>query len=205
MMADGDSGEDGDERAVELSALAATYPELIIHPGQDATNKRQKASLEIQVEPIEPISIQTPTLADGIDPTEIPSEVICVDDSIREVNHVSHLPPLTVEFSLPVGYPSDEPPVVQVHTQGSWLAKEKLQELEDAAHNLWEDVGQDQVLFTYVDHLREASEEGFGIRNGLEVSQDMKIVLLDYDLKAKRAKFEKETFDCGVCLGRSNR
>ena len=204
-MVDGDSGEDGDERTIELSALAAIFPEIILHPYIDSNNDRKQASLEIQVEPIEPISLRTLVLADTAIPVGIPSEAISTDDSAREVHNLSHLPPVKVEFSLPASYPSEEPPIVLISTQYSWLGKQKLQELETAAYSLWEDVGRDQVLYAYVDHLREAADDGFGIRDGLKVSQDMKVVLLDFDLKAKRAKFERETFDCGVCLGWSSR
>ena len=73
--------------------------------------------------------------------------------------------------------------------------------MEGAASTLWEENGHDQVLYTYIDHLMEAAEKAFGVHDVLEVSPELKVALLDFDLKAKRAKFEKETFECGVCLG----
>jgi E3 ubiquitin-protein ligase RNF14 len=60
------------------------------------------------------------------------------------------------------------------------------------------------VVYGYIDFLQQEAENAFGFAEGrnLEVPQDFKISLLDYDIKATQAAFEKETFDCGVCLGR---
>ena len=199
-MAEDDQGEEGDDRTIELSAIAAIYPELIILPGQDSCNDNKRASLDIQVEPVRPLSIQTPTVADGSAPDE---HVVIKSPNYNghETHTLSHLPHLTVVFSLPPTYPSQQPPAVNLSTEGSWLSKDKVEELENAAPALWEEVGRDQVLYTYIDHVREAAEDAFGIHGTLEVSADLKVALLDFDMKAKRAKFEKETFDCGVCLG----
>ena len=203
-MADEDGGEDGDERILELSALKAIFPELRIENSHDTTKDEKKASLDIQVEPVEPIAIQTPPLADRIT-TELNSGNTRRDGDTRETHYISHLPHLTVQLSLPVNYPSDAPPTVHISTYCSWLKREQTQKLEGTVRTLWEDVGRDQVLYAYIDHLTEAADKSFGICNALEVSPEMKISLLDFDIEAKRAKFEKETFDCGVCLGGSDR
>ena len=202
-MAEDDGGEDGDERSIELSALEAIFPELRIEHSHDATKDEKKASLDIQVEPVKPVAIKIPALVDGaaIAPDH---GGIASDENARETHYISHLPHLKIRLSLPGSYPSDTPPTVQISTQGSWLGNETIQKLEEAARTLWEDVGRDQVLYTYIDHLTEAAENSFGIQKALEVSPEMKIALLDFDIKARRAKFEKETFDCGVCLGESN-
>lgn len=69
---------------------------------------------------------------------------------------------------------------------------------------MWEEIGKDQVVFTYIDSLREAAEDGLDLTNHvseyLNVSQDLKLALLDFDMKAKRAKFEQGTFTCSICL-----
>jgi E3 ubiquitin-protein ligase RNF14 len=65
-------------------------------------------------------------------------------------------------------------------------------------------MGRDMVGFTYIDHIQQAAENVFGLvgnKGGLEVDSQYKIAILDYDIKARRAAFEKETFACGVCLG----
>ena len=189
VMAD-DAGDAEDERAIELSSIAAIFPELVIEP----TNSFS-ASIDVSVEPVEPLAVLFPSIATEGQPAVHPS---------FDVSCLSHLPPLTLQLSLPDGYPTEKPPVFELHTQFSWLPESKLQELRDASHNIWEEMGRDQVVFSYIDFLREAAERGFDLIEGeggfLQASQDLKVPLLDFDLKATRAKFEQETFECGVCL-----
>jgi E3 ubiquitin-protein ligase RNF14 len=69
---------------------------------------------------------------------------------------------------------------------------------------MWEDSGRSSIVYGYIDFLQQEAENAFGFaENGklLEISQDFKISLLDYDIKATQATFSKETFDCRVCLG----
>ena len=214
-----DDLEDGDdERTVELASVAAIYPELVIDAaGSDPFT----ATLSIQVEPIEPLSIRFPS-ADGARPDGfLPSRYPIIEDlfhlgigepgvappTSEDVSRLSHLPALELTISLPEGYPAEKPPVFHLESQYSWLPTTKLKELGEAGHTLWEELGRDQVVFSYIDHLREAAERGFDMVRAddqvLEVSPDLKVSLLDFDLKAKREKFERETFECGICLGRS--
>jgi len=60
------------------------------------------------------------------------------------------------------------------------------------------------VVYEYIDSLQQAAENAFGYVEGkvLEIPQEFKIALLDYDINATQAAFDKETFDCGVCLGK---
>ena len=216
MADDNEGGED--ERAVELASLAAIYPELVVdEKGSDPFS----ATLSIEVEPIEPLSIRFPS-ADGAPPVGLvptPHSVVEGIDQLEvgdirndtptkeDVSRLSHLPALNLRLSLPEGYPAEKPPVFYLESQCSWLPDQKLQELREAGHTIWEELGRDQVVFSYIDHLREAAERGFDMGQAydqvLEVSPDLKVSLLDFDLKAKRAKFERETFECGICLGRS--
>ena len=216
-MAD-DTEEGEDERAVELASLAAIYPELLIdEEGSDPFS----ATISIEVEPAEPLSIRFPS-ADGAPPVGLIPNPHAVVEQIsqlelgdirndiptkEDVSRLSHLPALNLRLSLPEGYPAEKPPVFYLESQYSWLPDQKLQELRQAGHTIWEELGRDQVVFSYIDHLREAAERGFDMAQAddqvLEVSPDLKVSLLDFDLKAKRAKFERETFECGICLGRS--
>lgn len=213
-MAD-DLEESEDERAIELSAIAAIYPELAI----DRSNPFS-ASIDIPVEPIKPLTVLFPAIANGeqvaadqnIDGHEQPlqakiiveTQLATAEEPALDVTYLSHLPPLTLEICLPEGYPAEKPPVFHLHAQSSWLPEPKLQQLGDAGHNIWEEMGRDQVVFSYMDYLRDAAEKGFNLveeeGGALEISQHLKVSLLDFDLKAKRAKFEQETFECGVCL-----
>ena len=214
-MAD-DIEEGEDERAVELASLAAIYPELVIDEEDPFS-----ATISIEVEPAEPLSIRFPS-ADGAPPVGlIPAPRSVVEEinqleigdigneitTKEDISRLSHLPALNLRLSLPEGYPAEKPPVFHLESQCSWLPDQKLQELREAGHQIWEELGRDQVVFSYIDHLREAAERGFDMAQAddqvLEVSPDLKVSLLDFDLKAKRAKFERETFECGICLGRS--
>ncbi len=214
IMAD-DLEDSEDERAIELSAIAAIYPELSINPSNPFS-----ASIEIPVEPIKALAVVFPAQANGEQVAANPDlddkgqlilakeavgkQLATAEEPALDVTYLSHLPPLTLQICLPEGYPSKEPPVFQLYTQSSWLPEPKLRRLGDAGHSIWEEMGRDQVVFSYIDYLRDAAEKGFGLvekqGGALEVSQDLKVSLLDFDLKAMRVKFEQETFECGVCL-----
>ena len=202
-MAEDDPGEDGDERTIELSALEAIYPEILILPQTDTAGNDIKVALQIQVEPLTPLQIRTPLIAEKNGNLDAPAIGTPTSNGLefQDLHDLSFLPPLTVEFSLSPQYPLHAPPGISLSTQDGWLAKDKIEKLEWSTRNLWEENGRDQVLFTCIDHLVGAAEDAFGIHHVLEVSSDLKVALLDFDLQAKRLKFEKETFECGVCLG----
>lgn len=215
-MAD-DLEEGDDERAVELNSLAAIYPELVIDAlGLDPFS----AAISIEVEPVEPLSIRFPS-ADGappVGPFALPQSTVegipqveIGENGVQplqkeDATRLSHLPALNLKMSLPAGYPAEKPPVFHLTSQYSWLPEKKLEELGEAGHALWEEFGRSQVVFSYIEYLREAAERGFDMAQAddqvLEISPDLKVSLLDFDLKAKRAKFERETFECGICLGK---
>ncbi|KAI4120952.1 MAG: hypothetical protein LQ347_006994, partial [Umbilicaria vellea] len=207
-----------DERAIELSSIAAIFPELVIDP-QDPFC----ATIDLQVTPTKPLAVLFPPLADGAPPAGLPtpptsdeaSDVASAkhepdtndaitDHVVQDVHYLSHLPPLTLQIRLPQGYPSEKSPVFHLHTKPSWLPESTLKTLRDAGNTLWEEMGRDQVVYTYIDHLQQAAEGGFDLianeEDSLRLSHDMKIALLDFDIKATRSRFEQETFDCGVCL-----
>jgi len=209
VMADLESIED--ERAVELSTLAAIFPELTLDPSNPFS-----ASIELPVSPATPLAVKfaskvevaiqtglpTPPSSNGTKEDEVRTEA--PRQEAPNVHLISHLPPLMLRVTLPTGYPTQEAPIIHLESQSSGLSDLKLEELRAAGGVLWEDMGRDQVVFTYIDHLQQAAEDGFGFISGpyptLELTPELEIPLLDYDLKAKRAKFEQETFECGVCL-----
>lgn len=208
-----DSSSD-DEREEELSSIAAIFPELVI----DLSNPFS-ASLDIPVTPTQPLAVLFPSATDGAPPppallnglptppaseqktTGVPG---ASNQPPRDIHHISHLPPLQLQITLPAGYPAERPPHFELQTTPSWLPPETLQRLQDEGAKLWEEYGRCQVVFAYLDFLQNAAEEGFNMitseTQALEMSQEMKIELLDFDIKTKRRKFEAETFDCGVCL-----
>lgn len=201
-----------DERAVELATIAAIFPELVI----DSSNPFS-ASLEIPVFPAKVLAVLFPPLTSGAQSVGLitpPSsdgsnDVALAKDGaaskVIQITYLSHLPPIILRVTLPDGYPADAPPQIQLASDSSWLPQDKLRELQDAGPRMWEDLGHNQVVYDYVDYLQQAAEDGFGlVKQGgcaIEIPEALELVLLDYDMKAKRAKFEQETFECGVCIG----
>ncbi|KJZ80562.1 hypothetical protein HIM_00412 [Hirsutella minnesotensis 3608] len=202
--------DDDDPRSVELETLTAIYPEirqLSTYGDAQADEAAQSPShpfvfeIELPVQPAEPVTVvfpvASPAQQDVSDPTRIaPSEPI---DSLL----VSHLPPLCLHLALPDGYPDQKPLKATVTTSPQWLSRKTLASLEDVGPRLWEEAGRDLVAYAYIDHVQRAAEDVFGAispEGTLEINAAHKLAVLDYDIKAKRAAFEKETFDCGVCL-----
>lgn len=208
-----------DERASELSSISAIYPEITIDPSDPFS-----ASIDIRVEPIKPLAVLFHQLTDEGPASDLltpPNSEesgeanparrdlhiahLTSDRLDQDVHHLSHLPPLILTIYLPEGYPTQQPPAFGLSATTPWLPEDKLTELRTAGLTIWEDMGKDQVVFTYIDFLREAAERGFDLAKHrdqfLRVSQNLKIPLLDFDLHAKQAEFEQRTFECGVCLG----
>lgn len=208
-----------DERAIELSSISAIYPEIVIDPSDPFS-----ASIAIRVEPIKPLPVVFPPLADGAPPSDVLTpptsdetdgahsdtrdfhlENLTLEDQAQDVYRISHLPSLNLTIRLPEGYPTRNAPIFDVQTSLSWLPKKNLERLRAAGHTIWEEMGRDQVVFSFIDFLREEADRGFGLLESgeerLKLPQDLKISLLDFDLQTKQAKFEQETFECGVCLG----
>ncbi|KAJ9258298.1 hypothetical protein DTO207G8_1473 [Paecilomyces variotii] len=206
-----------DDRIVELSSIEAIYPEISIDPSSPL-----KASLALPVTPASPLRVRFQQLSDGgpaapiLTPpksleasdadldTRIKDVIDLSGDNIADVHYLSHLPPVTLEVELPEGYPSENPPIFNLFTNPPWLSSSHISKLIDDGRKLWEEGGRDLVVYTYIDHLQQLAENVFDIAefpgNELRLPRSLKVALLDYDMKAKREKFEQETFECGVCL-----
>ncbi|KAI1746257.1 RWD domain-containing protein [Xylaria scruposa] len=191
---------DEDARDIELSTITAIFPEI-----QLEENNPHRLSIELPVSLSKPITVLFPAVT-GTAPSLVPPQAtVSATTAAAEVDSqaLSNLPALQVQITLPDGYPQENPPAVSISTEPPWLSNETLRKLETDVTRLWEDVGRDQVIFTYIDDLQRASENVFGLvdsKGTLEVAPDHKIALLDYDINAKRKAFEKETFECGICL-----
>jgi E3 ubiquitin-protein ligase RNF14 len=212
-----DPGAADDERIIELSSIAAIFPELILDP-----KSSYDATLPIPVSPTHPLKIRfhqsaesgpqvLPTPPTSVETDEDISAVpgtkrkgVQATEDTADVHYLAHLPPLILHIHLPEGYPSAKPPEFELSTSLPWIPKTKLKSLKADGVRLWEKLGKDQVVFTYIDHLQQLAESGLNLtgdlQNDVSLSSDMKLALLDFDLKTKRELFEKETFDCGVCL-----
>ncbi|SPQ21842.1 282b236b-3920-44cb-ac0a-1831aacc73f0 [Thermothielavioides terrestris] len=194
-----------DPRDVELGSLCAIYPEIQqLRPEDPYT-----ITLDIPVTPSKAVTVFFPAAAnDAVPPgasgatngtgTPGPGQQGPVDS-----HEVAHLPPVQLEIVLGPRYPAEQPPEISISTTPPWLPEDTVKQLKDDAPRLWEEMGRDIMGFTYIDHVQQAAHNVFGLVNekgSLEVDPRHKIAILDYDIKARRAAFEKETFDCGVCL-----
>src|SRR5271163_3307112 len=213
-----DPGAADDERTIELSSIAAIFPELILDPRSpyDATLSvavspspplkirfHQSAETGLPVLPTPPTSVETDEDIDAVAGTKRKA-VQTNEGAAEDVHSLAHLPPLILHIHLPEGYPSTKPPEFELSTSPPWIPKTKLENMRADGMRLWQELGKDQVVFTYIDHLQQLAENGFNLagdlQNDVSLSSDMKLALLDFVLKTKRELFEKETFSCGVCL-----
>lgn len=163
-----------DERAEELNTLQSIYPELVID-----INNPYHATLELLVAPSKPLPVT-------FEPTQ-------------DVERLSYLPSLRIEITLPSTYPADAPPGIQLSTTPSWLPSEVTEKLADEAKSLWDEYGGGMILFSYISSLQEQTEATFGLE-ALSLPSDIRLELVAYSKKLKRELFDKETFDCEVCL-----
>ncbi|RAK79678.1 RBR-type E3 ubiquitin transferase [Aspergillus fijiensis CBS 313.89] len=210
-----------DDRSVELSSIAAIFPEITIDPVSP-----YKASLDIPVKPSRPVRVrfqqpqQQQQLPENVfpailtPPTSVDAgengfpfkaeEQIIPAEPDNEVYIISHFPPLCLEIELPEGYPAEQAPLFNLETNPAWLPSSTLSELVDDGKRLWEECGRDLVVYTYIDHLQQLCDTGFGSSGSsdgeMQLSRDLKIALLDFNNKAEQEMFEQETFECGVCL-----
>jgi E3 ubiquitin-protein ligase RNF14 len=207
---------EADDRSIELSSIAAIYPEIKIDE-----QRLFRASLDLPVTPSLPMRVRfdqgpehvqapmtPPTSLDtndnGIMGGAADGIARAVTEAIPDIHDLSHLPPLTLEIELPQGYPSEKPPILNISTNPQWLPAAQISKLLGDGRRLWEESGKDMVLYTYIDHLHQMTDHAFGLADDLDgevaLPRGLKIALLDFDIKAKREKFERETFECGVCL-----
>ncbi|KAI1615823.1 RING finger protein [Exophiala viscosa] len=204
-----DPGAAEDERTIELSSIAAIYPELVVDPDDPYV-----ATLELAVTPVKPLRICFKSAETGAPPALLtPPTSLDQDEGHSplkpqvqaiqlDAHELSHLPPLSLKVTLPEGYPTEKPPLVSVSVNPPWLPRPALKRLKEDCSNLWEELGKDQVVYAYIDHVQQEAENAFGLAGApdFQVLSELKLALLDYDLKAKRDEFEKGTFDCGICL-----
>lgn len=177
-----------DEREEELETLAAIFPELVLDQRDAFT-----ATLELPVSPTNPLLIR----------------FVLPEQELNNANHhleaahelrFAHLPPFALRITLPLGYPADSPPVVNLSTQLEWLPKNKINQLEHDVLGLWEDCGRSQMLFGYIDHLQQAAERGFDLDGNLTLPAAQESDLVSFNTRSVETVFNAGTYDCGICL-----
>jgi len=182
-----------DERVVELSTLQYTFPELVLDEQSPLS-----ATLELPVVPSNPVPVLFADASDlerlsGIDP----------EDPQHRIRHLEYLPNIRISITLPDGYPADTPPLLALSTASGWLPEEEISRLLAEGVQLWEDIGHDQVLYSFIDHVQDSAQKLFGLLEGQDILQlppDLEIELLDHNSSAKQAAFDRRGHDCGICL-----
>lgn len=209
-----DDDESEDARAVELSTIAAIYPDELRIDDEDPYS----FTIEVPVSLSKPVVVKFPAVspddsAPHPEATDHPAAAApvgapsAISGTTIDSQELSNLPSLALRVTLPEGYPEAKPPSLSISTSPPWLSTDIIRRLEGNAERLWEEMGHDQVVFNCIDDVQQAAGDVFGLvakNNHLEVSPEHKIAILDYDNIAKRRAFEKETFDCGICLGKSS-
>ena len=105
-----------DERAVELSATQAIFPELVIDHRDHLA-----ASLSIPISPVESLPVVF-SLPDGAVPQQKHLCLLLTADgpaSGQDIQYISHLPPLQLKVHIPLQYPVGLPPQVQLESESS--------------------------------------------------------------------------------------
>ncbi|CAK7205428.1 hypothetical protein SEUCBS139899_008199 [Sporothrix eucalyptigena] len=206
-----------DLRAVEISTLRAIYPELVV-----GAEDKYTFTLEVPVNPANVVTVAFPAtgIIEGAAPTPTSpnagsyaaAAVAASEAGVSgtqenravDTHLLAYLPSLHLQVTLPESYPEEKPPHVAVTAVPPWLPSTVAELLENDCTRLWEEMGHDQVVFSYVDHIQQAADDRvFGLvnKNGyLAVDMEHKVAILNYDVAAKQAAFDKETFGCGICL-----
>lgn len=163
-----------DERAEELDTLQSIYPEIIFDP-----NHPYVASIELRVAPTKPL-------------------VVTFEPEL-DVQRLAYLPSLRLYLVLPTEYPANGPPAATLSTSPSWLPADIRQKLSVEVSSIWEEYGGGTILFSYIASLQEQAETAFGLEE-ISLSGTMRKELMEYSKSMKKELFDKETFDCEVCL-----
>uniref|UniRef100_A0A3Q3WKI4 E3 ubiquitin-protein ligase RNF14 n=1 Tax=Mola mola TaxID=94237 RepID=A0A3Q3WKI4_MOLML len=81
--------------------------------------------------------------------------------------NVCFLPPLVLNFELPVDYPSTSSPVFTLSSK--WLTRAQVSRLCRRLDQLWEDNQGCEILFPWIQFLKEEALDFLGIQSPLEV------------------------------------
>jgi E3 ubiquitin-protein ligase RNF14 len=194
--------EDNDPRSEELSSLSAIFPEIQYPNPKD----QYTIALELPVTPSDPVTVFFPAVADNSAANGENGQKTAgpVQPPVIDSHKVAHFPPLRLEITFGPKYPDEEPPKASISTSPPGLPDFTIKRLENDATRIWEETGMDIAGYAYIDHIQQATSNVFGLVDDsgtLMVDSSHKIAILDYDIQARQAKFDRGTYECGVCLG----
>lgn len=188
-----------DEQREEIESLQAIYPELVVDQ-----HGLCRLSIDLPVSPSDPIAVSfsptplpTPPNSDNGLPLSPSQDKTLLSGTCHELHH---LPPLHIDLTIPVDYPSDAPPTAKLSTSPEWLSSEAIHDFEQSCADLWQEYGKGQVLFVYLDHLQQQAEKVFNLPNPLTLPPLLEHAMLATNTAITKQRFDATTFDCGVCL-----
>ncbi|EEQ37204.1 RWD domain family protein [Clavispora lusitaniae] len=168
-----------DVRKEELETLSAIYEDIV---SLNFTSFEGVATLPISFDDEIPIRLQ---IAGG--------------NTYRSTN-IKYLPAMQFNFSLPEGYPYEEPPDILLNC--TVISEKNLSELKATLRQLWLDI-KDQVLFAMIEHLKETvcwnPKELVGSRIDCGENGILYDKLIEYDAEEKQKCFDQTTFTCEIC------
>lgn len=180
-----DSTDEDTERAEELETLLAIYPEL-----KQDENDQYKVSLDLDIELDQPINLRFVS-QDG-NPAEERRAVL------------TYLPLIKLSIILPQGYPSACSPEVSIQADPPWLPEAILSTLETMASDLWSSWGRIQIVYTYLDSLKDSAQTAFGLlpspSSSITLDSSQYLPIMAYQARASKTRFDAQFFDCEVCL-----
>jgi E3 ubiquitin-protein ligase RNF14 len=166
--------ESDDERAQEIGTIASIFPEeltILTH---------SSGVLLLPVSPLDPLAVS------------------CTSEEAPV--RLEHLPPVKLKFELPETYPAEAAPHLELSTTPAWLPAEKLAAVQQQCLDLWEECGRSQVVWAIIDHVQQGAERAFDVEAPLQVADELRKELVDFDKKTKHDIFNQGTYDCGICL-----
>lgn len=133
-------------------------------------------------------------------PAETTIKLCSPDSTVLSQTNVSHVGEITIDFTLPEGYPSCEAP--RLALSSPLLTEPARAVLLAEFHQLWADL-RDQVLFTIIDLLQEKSAQELSSLFGQPVDQfvdpSLYETVVDFDRRRKQELFQLKTFACEIC------
>lgn len=124
-----------------------------------------------------------------------------------QIYRVRHMPPVSLQVELPVGYPLEAPPKFWLVCL--WLSPPELGEIRRALEGLWErEAAGGPVCFLWYEFLKFSVLDllGFGggeLRVKARVTPDgeeVAVQLVEYNERRKHLAFCRARHLCGVCL-----
>ncbi|RKF57440.1 E3 ubiquitin-protein ligase itt1 [Erysiphe neolycopersici] len=189
-----------DRRQVELDCLSYIFPEIQKDPINPFT-----ARIALPVRPRNCVNVIFSSALDIQSPiTSATREQKCVTLSHNIKSYsLSYLPPLNLSITLADDYPERSPPEINLFMNPKWLSDKYLNQLKLEARNIWDKSSGSEVLYEIIDFLQQATENAFGYSEKdqiLEVPEELRISLLDFDINETQAVFKSKTFHCSICL-----